>query len=91
MNIIFRHDSGTYDIVRPGRITVELHVPEHILKPSYYYQYEPPSISEGNIEIKRPGQVEKLRESCRIAANILKNCSNIVQVRVNGRCVATNN
>lgn len=80
MHSFFRRDSGTYEVVRPGNVSDEQHVPDHIVKPSYYFQYEPPRMPVGFAEVKRDGQIEKLRESCRIAANVLKKCANIVQV-----------
>lgn len=82
--LVFRRDTGTYEVVRPGKVTLELPVPEHIEKPSYYYQYEPPSISEGSSEIKRKIQIDKMRESCKLAANILNDCGKLVQVRLTG-------
>lgn len=79
--IHFSRDTGTYQIVRPGKVTDEQPVPAHIKKPTYYYHYEAPQTTDGNVDIKGEREIVKMRKSCQLAANILKSCSNIVQVR----------
>lgn len=39
-----------------------------------------PSSTLGEPEIKSESQIIKMRDSCRLAANILKSCENIVKV-----------
>ena len=55
-------------------------VPDHILKPKYYDVKNVPSRTDGRIEIKNKDQIMKMRESCRLAANILKQCETILKV-----------
>lgn len=73
-------DTGNYQIVRPGKMSPELSVPDYIQKPSYFYKYEPPNETEGLIEIKRDNQANAVRDSCVIAATILEKCANILAV-----------
>lgn len=55
-------------------------VPDHIAKPKYYNVRNQPSRTDGNIEIKNEDQILKMRESCRLAANILNQCGKILRV-----------
>lgn len=55
-------------------------VPDHIDKPPYYVtQQRPPD--EKEIEIKNAEQIQRMRESCKLAANILKKCGQEIKVR----------
>jgi methionyl aminopeptidase len=55
-------------------------VPDHINKPHYYFKLNKPSYTIGKIEIKNETQIEGMRKSCKLAANILKKCSEVVKV-----------
>jgi methionyl aminopeptidase len=55
-------------------------VPDHIVKPPYYETLNKPSITSGEIEIKSAKQIAGMRESCKLAANILKFVADIVRV-----------
>lgn len=55
-------------------------VPDHIVKPPYYETLNKPSLTTGTIEIKNEEQISFMRESCKLAANILKKCGDIVKV-----------
>lgn len=61
-------------------------VPDHIDKP-FYYETQGSSKNDtlGAIEIKTADQIERMRESCRLAANILKTCGKKIEVRVDIR------
>lgn len=61
-------------------VSDELNVPDHIEKPNYYYEYCEPGITSGTIEIKTNDQILYMRDSCKVAANILKNCQNYIKV-----------
>lgn len=75
-------DTGIYHIVRPGNVTPERLVPEHIDKPIYYFdQYPPDLFTSGKPEIKLPSAINAMRESCKLAANILHRCGQILKVR----------
>lgn len=75
----FRYDLGTYEIVKPGKVSPELLVPDHIQKPPYYFEYLPPCDTDGKPAPKLRTQVKGVRESGKIAANILKKTSTILQ------------
>lgn len=56
-------------------------VPDDIPKPEYYTNNQIPKNSTiGRIEIKTDKAIEHMRQSCGIAAKILKSCGNIVGV-----------
>lgn len=55
-------------------------VPEHIDKPPYYETLNKPSLTSGSIEIKNDEEISKMRASCRMAANILKKCGEMLKV-----------
>lgn len=80
----FRCDRlGACNIVKPGNVSTELLVPDHIVKPDYYYEFTPPGSAEGTSrpEIKTSQDIEQMRETCKLAANILKSCHSIIKVR----------
>lgn len=79
----FGYSLGTCNIVKPGNVSPELSVPDHIVKPDYYYEYTPPGCpdSTSTPEIKTSEDIQQMRETCKLAANILKSCENIIKVR----------
>lgn len=77
----FSPDTGKYEIVTPRFVSVGRDVPEHIQKPDYYFEYQPPDLFQSiNPEIKMENKIKKMRESCRLAGNILEKCSEILKV-----------
>lgn len=70
---------GRYAIVTPGNVSPKLHVPDHIEKPTYYYDGNP-QVGPEIPEIKSDAQIAKMRDSCRLAANILKAVGDTVKV-----------
>lgn len=84
-NIFFkRHNLGSCDVIREaGKVSKERWtVPDHIAKPPYYETLNSPSRTDGTIEIKDDEQIAGMRKSCKLAANILKKCGDIVKVRL---------
>lgn len=83
-NIFFRkHNRGATKniITEPGNVSKERWiVPDNIDKPPYYETLNRPSITNGKIEIKTNEQIKGMRESCKLAANILRRCGNILKV-----------
>lgn len=76
-------DTGKYEIVRPGMVSPERYVPEHIEKPDYFYVNDIPDMYKSfKAEIKHAKAVQSMRESCRLAANILDSCSKILKVKL---------
>lgn len=61
--------------VSPDRFSV----PDFIDKPSYYENADRPSPIDF-IEIKNEEQIQGMRNACKLAANILKKCGDIVKV-----------
>lgn len=76
----FRTNFGEYRLVETGKVSPRRVVPDDIRKPSYYATGLPSEAPQFP-EVKSESQIQKMRESCRLAANILKNVENIVQVR----------
>lgn len=85
MNLYFHlgNSFGTCNIVKPGNVSPELSVPDHIVKPDYYYEFIAPGNRDNASapEIKSLQDIEQMRETCKLAANILKSCENIIKVR----------
>lgn len=80
--LYFSRDKGDYEIVQPGTVSPELPVPKHINKPKYYHEYQTPDLlTSRKPEIKLAHKISAMRESCRLAANILEKCSEILKVR----------
>lgn len=73
---------GRCELVREaGKVSKERWtVPDHIVKPPYYETLNKPSLTSGKIEIKSDEQIAGMRESCRLAANILKKCGELIKV-----------
>lgn len=69
--------------MKPGNVSPELFVPDHIVKPDYYHKFKPPGSTESSSspEIKTAEDIEQMRETCKLAASILKSCQNIIKVR----------
>lgn len=76
------HNLGTCNVIAaPGKVSDKRWtVPDHITKPPYYETLNKPSITTGSIEIKNAEEISAMRGSCKLAANILKKCSEIVKV-----------
>ncbi|GAB0099752.1 Methionine aminopeptidase [Sergentomyia squamirostris] len=75
-----RKDFGKFKTVVPGKVSAERVIPEHINVPPYYHTLDPPTTTLGEVEIKSSDVIAGMRESCKLAANILRDCSRIVQV-----------
>lgn len=75
-----RLNYGKYQIVTPGKVSLKKVVPEHIPKPSYAVTGIPTDIIPDLPEIKHHEQIERMRESCTLAANILKTVESWLQV-----------
>lgn len=70
-------------MVKPRFVSVERFIPDAIMKPKYFYEYQPPDMfSSESAEIKMEIKISKMRDSCRLAANILEKCSKLIQVGV---------
>lgn len=78
----FRKDKGKWNLVCQGVVSDERNVPNYINKPQYYYKFLLPTSTEGKIEIKNDMQINGMRNSCKLAANILKKCEKIVDIGV---------
>ncbi|XP_055299080.1 methionine aminopeptidase 1D, mitochondrial [Sitodiplosis mosellana] len=74
-------DTGVYQVVRPGNVSPYLRdVPDKIERPSYTYAQDIPDLFQSyKNEIKLPNAVDAMRESCRLAANILDKCGQILK------------
>ncbi|XP_055711563.1 methionine aminopeptidase 1D, mitochondrial isoform X2 [Phlebotomus papatasi] len=66
--------------VFPGKVSPERVIPSHINVPLYYKTPQMPSSTLGEVEIKSEEVIARMRDSCKLAANILKDCGGIVQV-----------
>lgn len=68
-------------MVRPGNVSPIRKVPEHIVEPSYTHVVDVPDLFKSyKNEIKLPNAIAAMRESCRLAANILDKCEQILKV-----------
>lgn len=79
-----KYNLGKCELVRElGEVSKERWtVPDHIVKPPYYETLNRPSKTDGNnIEIKSDEDITRMRRSCKLAANILKKCADVVQVK----------
>ncbi|XP_058455903.1 methionine aminopeptidase 1D, mitochondrial [Malaya genurostris] len=77
-----KFDLGSCNLVEPAHVSIERSVPEHIVKPDYYHVRNTPSSGDGWPEIKTATQICSMRESCKLAANILKNTCAITKVGI---------
>ncbi|XP_063700516.1 methionine aminopeptidase 1D, mitochondrial [Culicoides brevitarsis] len=67
-------------ITELGQVSDERPVPDYIPKPSYYFTpMTKPAKTLGPVERKNPEQINGMRESCRLAANILHSVPSILQ------------
>jgi len=74
-----RRDFGSYNVVKPGFVSEGHTIPEHIKQPSYTVTSMPhPGPNEP--EIKTVAQIEKMRESCRLARFILDSVGKNIKV-----------
>lgn len=65
----------------PGNVSAKNSVPDSVEKPDYFYGGAPKTPASESAEIKGKQQIARMRESCKLAANILKKTAAIVQVR----------
>ncbi|XP_058814596.1 methionine aminopeptidase 1D, mitochondrial isoform X2 [Topomyia yanbarensis] len=79
---LIRFSLGTCNLVEPGNVSPERSVPDHIVKPDYYHVLNSPKRSEGWPEIKDEVQIQGMRESCKLAANVLKKACAITKVGI---------
>lgn len=64
-----------------GNVSPEQAVPEHIVKPDYYYELEPQNKAPlDRTEIKDENAIAHMRASCKLASTILRMCGDIVKV-----------
>ncbi|XP_055681077.1 methionine aminopeptidase A [Lutzomyia longipalpis] len=75
-----KKDHGTFCPVSPGSVSPERLIPSHITAPPYYHTPQTPSSTMGEVEIKSVEVIAKMRESCKLAARILNECREVVQV-----------
>ncbi|XP_020807220.1 methionine aminopeptidase 1D, mitochondrial [Drosophila serrata] len=74
-------DTGKYvPIVVPGKVSPERSVPEDINKPPYYFKDMPPGNTLGKPEIKNADQIEAMRRSGKLAAQVLRECGKLAKV-----------
>lgn len=77
--MVFRRNFGEYKLVEVGEVSPPRLVPGHIKKPCYHETGVPAPAPELP-EIKSKEQIEKMRCSCKLAANILKTIEKSVKV-----------
>lgn len=79
-----RHNLGSCKIITElGNVSDDRwSVPDHIVKPPYYETLNKPSPTSGSIEIKNHEEISKMRASCKLAANILKTCGSMLEVKL---------
>lgn len=76
-------DTGVYQVVRPGNVSPMRYIPDEIEKPEYFYRDDIPDLFKSyKTEIKLPKAVAAMRDSCRLAANILDKCGEILKVKM---------
>lgn len=82
IKLYIRYDLGICNniINDLGNVSPELPVPDHIIKPDYFYEYKQPTSTLGVPEIKTNSDINRMRTTCQIAAKILKNCADIIKV-----------
>lgn len=73
---------GKCNTVEIGNVSAERQVPDHIVKPSYYYQAKNPGYTLGEPEIKNHEQIQHMRDSGKLAAKILKSCGDIIKIGI---------
>lgn len=78
-NFRFRANRGNFKIVRPGKVSPQKQVPQSIPKPSYHVTGEPTELIF-KPEIKNGDKLARMRESCKLAAEILRKAGEFVEV-----------
>ncbi|EDV98977.1 GH13612 [Drosophila grimshawi] len=74
-------DKGQWDkITATGNVSEERSVPEHIIKPPYYYKQMGAGNTMGRPEIKTADQVNQMRSSGKLAAQILRQCGQMAKI-----------
>lgn len=73
-----RKSFGKYDVVVPGNVSLQKTVPDRIPKP-VYHESGIPDPQRLTVEIKDEGQIQHMRDSCRIAANVLRDIGKSIQ------------
>ncbi|KAG5894785.1 hypothetical protein JTB14_005221 [Gonioctena quinquepunctata] len=71
---------GKYKVVDVGNITPRVSVPDHIEKPSYHSTGIPTEQVPDYPEIKNSEQIARMRDSCQLAASILKRVEKFIEV-----------
>lgn len=72
---------GNYEIVEPGNVSSIKTIPNHIRVPNYISGN--PSESTLEIpEIKNKTQIAGMRNSCKLAAELLQKIGNFIQVSI---------
>lgn len=78
-----RYDFGKCSLITElGKVSPERHVPDHIQKPTYYFEPIDRPDQDGPGEIKTSDQITGMRQACKLAANILKSTANILRVGI---------
>lgn len=72
---------GKYALVQPGQVSERKFVPDNIKTPSYYHTGEPKEQVRCP-DIKNERQIQGMKDSCRLAANILKTVGESIKVRI---------
>lgn len=67
--------------MKPGNVSPRKFIPSHIPKPSYYLTGEPTE-SIDYPEIKNEQQIRRMRDSCLLAAKILKKIGENIKVNM---------
>lgn len=75
-----RTDFGKYSIVSPGKVSAKRIVPNTINKPSYYIDGVPTTAPDLP-EVKNDEQISKMKDSCKLAANILDEIKKHIYVK----------
>ncbi|KAH8306735.1 hypothetical protein KR044_011620, partial [Drosophila immigrans] len=74
-------DKGKWEIINnTGKVSIERSIPEHIEKPSYYFQHMAAGNTLGTPEIKNEEQLKHMRSSGKLAAQILQECGRLVAI-----------
>lgn len=72
-----------YKIVKPGNVSKQIthdSIPNHIILPPYAKSGIPPPINDQKPEMKSKEDIEKMRNACKLARNVLIQAGDIVRV-----------
>lgn len=75
---------GKGTVVLPASVTtahVDTTVPEHIQKPPHYANPDFVYPMRGNVVIQKPVTIAALRKTSQLAANILRKCPQVLEVK----------